>query len=346
MRITRETAYTGRGVEIVPLNRYKVSGLISLLSENRFANDSTVQTPRYVDPSSLRHLTDKSAKRLCLRPRAAPRALGEACLGAEDDEDEKDEEADFVALPRERSTAEKIDRLEHEQGTDYRSVAGLIKPSDLAEVSSDEDGGDDDIFSGAGISGGESHAEYLRRRNVELDRALRNEPNNVEKWLEFVNFQDELASSSSGFAASSATKRALSKSERASTSEIKLAILDRALATPGNADAEPLLLAQLEAAAEIEDPQRLLQRWKATLAQHPDLTGLWIEYVSSRQTTWATFTVPGVVSVYEESLAVLVSAMEHPDTNRDRKFRLPLFSGLYKIEGLNPDLIGTRPRTA
>lgn len=327
LRITRETAYTGRGVEVAPLNRFKVSTPHLLSGGGSFANDSTVQTPRYVDPSSLRHLTDKSAKRLYLRPRTAPRALGEAGSGAEDDVDEENEEADFVALPRERSTAEKIDQLEHEQGTDYRSVAGLIKPSDLAEVSSGEEDGGDDIFSGAGISGGESHAEYLRRRNVELDRALREEPNNVEKWLEFVNFQDELASSSGE---SSATKRALSKSERASTSEIKLAILDRALATPGNADAEPLLLAQLEAAAEIEDPQRLLQRWKDTLAQHPDLTGLWIEYVSSRQTTWATFTVPDVVSVYEESLAVLVNAMEHPDTDRDREFRPPLFFELCK----------------
>ena len=271
-----------------------------------------------------------------MRPRTAPRALGEAASGEDvDDEEEEDVEADFVALPRERSTAEKIDRLEHEQGTDYRSVAGLIKPSDLVDVSSDEENGGDDVFSGAGISGGESHAEYLRRRNVELDRALREEPNNVEKWLEFVNFQDELVSS--GFAESSATKRALSRSERASTSEIKLAILDRALATPGNADAEPLLLAQLEAAAEIEDPQRLLQRWKDTLAQHPDLTGLWIEYVSSRQTTWATFTVPDVVSVYEESLAVLVSAMEHPDTGRDRESRQHLLFELCRSEELTPD---------
>ncbi|GAA5861515.1 hypothetical protein JCM3774_000276 [Rhodotorula dairenensis] len=295
LRITKETAYTGRGVEIAPLNRFR--------------------TPRYVDRSSLRHLTDKSAKRLSLRPRTAVRALGEAGSGVEGTEDEEDEEADFVALPRERSTAEKIDRLEHEEGTDYRSVAGLIKPSDLAEVSSDEDG--DEAFSGAGISGGESRAEYLRRRNVELDRALRDEPNNVDQWLEFVHFQDELAAS--GEAESTAAKRALSKSERASTSEIKLAILDRALATPGNADSEPLLLAQLEAAAEIEAPQRLLKRWKDTLAQHPDLTGLWIEYVSSRQTTWATFTVPDIVSVYEESLAVLVDAMDRPSTSRDRR---------------------------
>lgn len=264
-------------------------------------------------------MTDKSAKRLSLRPRTTPTALGEAAPGAEVTEDEEDEEADFVALPRERSTAEKIDRLEHEEGTDYRSIAGLIKPSNLAEVSSDEDG--DEAFSGAGISGGESRAEYLRRRNVELDRALRDEPNNVDKWLEFVHFQDELALSGEAETGSTTAKRALSKSERASTSEIKLAILDRALATPGNADSERLLLAQLEAAAEIEDPQRLLKRWKDTLAQHPDLTGLWIEYVSSRQTTWATFTVPDIVSVYEESLAVLVDAMDRPTISRDRGFR-------------------------
>ncbi|GAA5980700.1 hypothetical protein JCM10908_001742 [Rhodotorula pacifica] len=302
LRITRETAYTGRGVEIAPLARFR--------------------TPRYVDPSSLRHLIDKSTKRLYLRPRMGARPLGDAGeLGAESAEDEDDEEADFVALPREKTVAEKIDRLEHEEGTDYRSVAGLIKPSDLAEVSSDEDGGGDDIFSGAGISGGESHAEHLRRRNVELDRALRDEPNNVDKWLEFVNFQDELATSGSGetSSSSSSTKRALSKSERASTSEIKLAILDRALATPGNADAEPLLLAQLEAAAEIEDPQRVLKRWKDTLAQHPDLTGLWIEYVSSRQTTWATFSVPDLIGVYEESLAVLVDAMDRPGIDQNRR---------------------------
>lgn len=324
LRITKETAYTNRGMEIAPVNRFRVSRANpSCPSVPPSHSRSSVQTPRYVDSSSLRHLTDKSTKRIFLRPRTSPRAVGEKADDAELPEVESAAESDFVALPRERTAAEKIDQLEHEEGTDYRSVAGLIKPADLAEASSDEEG--DDLFSGAGISGGESHSEYLRRRNVELDRALRDAPNDIDKWLDFVKFQDELAQTGFSETSTSGAKRALSKGERASTSEIKLAILDRALAVPGNADAEPLLLAQLEAAAEIEEPQRVLKRWREALEHHPDLTGLWIAYVSSRQTTWATFTVPDLIAVFEESLGVLSASMEAYGVSAERKY---LFSEL------------------
>jgi len=170
---------------------------------------------------------------------------------------------------------------------------------------------DDDVFAGLGIAGGESHAERLRRKNLELDRALRDDPRDVARWLEFVDLQDEIAQSSfAGGSGSTSAKRALSKGERASTSEVKLAILVRALAVPDNADAEPLILAQLRAAAEVEEPQHVLARWKDALREHPRLTGLWIEYVSWRQTTWATFSVQELVGVFEESFEVLVDAME------------------------------------
>ncbi|GAA5834455.1 hypothetical protein JCM9279_004321 [Rhodotorula babjevae] len=295
LRITRETGYTGRGVEVAPLNRFR--------------------TPRYTDSSSFRHLTDKNTKRLTLQPRSLRPALGDPpsaappldpFLTSADGADG----ADFVGFERERTTAEKLERLEHEDGTDYRSVAGLIKPTDLADASES----DDDLFAGLGIAGGESHAERLRRKNLELDRALRDDPRDVARWLEFVDLQDEIAQSSfAGGSGSASAKRALSKGERASTSEVKLAILVRALAVPDNADAESLILAQLRAAAEVEEPQRVLARWKDALREHPRLTGLWIEYVSWRQTTWATFNVKELVGVFEESFEVLVDAMEGED---------------------------------
>ncbi|CEQ42109.1 SPOSA6832_03893, partial [Sporobolomyces salmonicolor] len=285
LRITKETAYSGRGVEIAPLNRYK--------------------TPRYVDPSSARHVNDKNFKRIVLLPRRQPQALGEP-------EDpflpSSSDTSRFVAFETERSTTEKLAQLEHEEGTDYRSISGLIKPSDLAESSDDED----DVFSGLGISGGESHADYLRRRNLELDRALRGDPSNIQLWLEFVEFQDEVAAISF-VGTSSSAKRALSTGERTSTSEIKLAILDRALAVEANAGSEELLLAYLRAAAEVEDPKKVLQRWKDTLRTHPNLTGLWIEYVSWRQTSWVNFTVRDVVGVFEECFEVLRGAMEREE---------------------------------
>ncbi|BGP21464.1 hypothetical protein JCM10295v2_000339 [Rhodotorula toruloides] len=326
LRITRETAYSGRGVEIAPVNRFK--------------------TPRYVDPASLRHLTDKNVKRFILRPAQPkePQGLGElAALPAttfdpfQPSANENGLTMEYVALERARTTKEKLDKLEHEEGTDYRSIAGLVKPSDLAESSDDEES--DDVFGGLGISGGESHADHLKRRNVELDRALRDDPSNVDKWIEFIDFQDEIAQSSFfGASISAAAKRALSKAERASTSEIKLAILERALAHPGNASSERLILAQLRAASDIEDPKRVLQRWKEALMAHPDMTGLWIEYVSWRQTTWSTFNVKDLVDVFEESFGVLADVMsgEEPGSNGFSERALATFQTIVELNLFRP----------
>ncbi|GAA6004312.1 hypothetical protein JCM10207_000663 [Rhodosporidiobolus poonsookiae] len=291
LRITKESAYTGRGVEIAPQNRFK--------------------TPRYVDRSSYRHLTNRNSKRLVLAPRQPIQALGEKA-DPDDEPADSDPQPDFLSLPRELSTEEKLAKLEHEAGTDYRSVSGLIKASDLAEAADDDS--DSDEFDGLGITGGESYADHLRQRNLDLDRALRDNPRDVPQWLAFVDLQDEVAQSSfSGATSSAAARRALSKAERTSVSELKMAILDRALEVPDNADSEELLLAQLRAAAEVEEPKKVLERWKRALADHPALTGLWIEYVSWRQTEWATFEVKQVVGVFEESLEVLVVAMEREE---------------------------------
>mgnify|MGYP001583753094 FL=1 len=222
----------------------------------------------------------------------------------------------FVPFESEQSVPDKLAQLEFEEGTDYRSIAGLVKPADLEPADESEE---DDLFGGAGITGGESQDDYLKRRNLELDRALRESPKNVALWLEFVDFQDEVALTS--FMGGSA-KRALSKVERTSTSEIKLSILDRALAVAGNQDSEALLLAYLRAASDVWDPKKVLYRWGETLRSHPKLTGLWIEYVSWRQTSWANFGVREVVEVFEESFRVLVAAAEKEELGSNGESRI------------------------
>lgn len=272
-----------------------------------------MQTPRYLDPRSARHITNKRAKHISLisdPPPPRPLALGETpdpsyipprtdpFLATSNDPSR------FVPFLPEVSTAERLATLEHETGQDYRSIAGMVKASDLTE---EGDEAEDDLFGGLGIIGGESQDDYLKRRNLEFDRALRDEPTNVQLWKDFVDFQDEVATTSF---IGTATKRALSKSERTSTSEIKLSILDRALAVERNKGSEELLLAYLRAAAEVWDPKKVLERWAETLRSHPTLTGLWIEYVSWRQTSWVNFGVREVVEVFEESFRVLSTAAE------------------------------------
>ncbi|KAM0793184.1 hypothetical protein ACM66B_000655 [Microbotryomycetes sp. NB124-2] len=296
LRITKETAYSGRGIEIAPARVY--------------------QTPRYTDPRAARHITNKHLK--TVRIRAKPTAplrpvLGEAVdinqlLNHQDPfTAESADPSRFVRFEPEQSFEDTVAALEHEQGQDYRSVAGKVKPEDLENdnaVSEDEDDGD---FAGLGLSGGESLHEYFKRRNEECDRAVREHPKDAGKWIEFADLQDEIARN---MFLGTSTKRAFSKAERASTSEIKLSILERALAVQGNEASEKLLLAHIKAASDLWDPARVLQRWSSMLRTHPNLTGLWIEYVSWRQTTASGFSVRAIVDVFAECFEVLSAAMD------------------------------------
>lgn len=314
LRITKETAYSGRGLEVGPNVQYRVRCADSFL-ESRLvlvADDQSFrQTPRYLDPRSIHHINNKHTKRVTIiAPRPPPQVLGTTLIAPPPPAPDpflasSSDPSRFVPFEPEKSFPDKLAELEFEEGTDYRSIAGLVKPSDFEDPTAESD--EDDVFAGAGITGGESQDEYLKRKNLEFDRALRESPGDVEMWISFVDFQDEVALSS--FVGGSA-KRALSKQERTSTSEIKMSILDRALAIEGNRDSEPLLLAYLKAASEVWDPKKVLARWGETLRSYPTLTGLWIEYVSWRQTSWSNFAVREVVEVFEESFKVLAGAAE------------------------------------
>lgn len=211
----------------------------------------------------------------------------------------------FVPFEPERQTSRRP--LEHEDGQDYRSIAGQAKPSDFAMVE-EEGGPTDDLFDGLGVEGGESQSQYLKRRNLEFDRNLREKPTDERMWLDFVEFQDEVAAVSFGTGGGSSTKRALSTTERSSTSEIKLSILKRALEIKENTASENLLLAYLRTVSDLWSAEKVLQRWRDTLKDYPKLTNLWIEYVSWRQTTWNGFQIREVVEVFEECFAVLNAA--------------------------------------
>lgn len=92
---------------------------------------------------------------------------------------------------------------------DYRSIEGKAKAvgdTDLVSSSEDED---EETF---------SYSEELRKRTVELDRRLQFHPHEIQSWLDYVSLQDDLAAG-----------------QKASTAEIKMGILQKALRkNPGN----------------------------------------------------------------------------------------------------------------
>ncbi|KAL8278570.1 hypothetical protein RQP46_009062 [Phenoliferia psychrophenolica] len=277
LRITKETAYTNRGLEVGAHTSYR--------------------TPRYTDPRSLQHATSRHTKRLTLLS-SSTNPSNDPFLPSPTNTTR------FVPFPVDPTPASLLAQLEFEPGQDYRSIAGLLPPSalDPTDINEDEEE-EDDAYSGLGIEGGESHSAFLARRAVELDRAVRSDPTNVTLWIDFVALQDDIALSSFGGAG-----RSQSKKERTSTAEIKLSILDRALVA--NPSSELLLLAYLRAVSEVWDPKAVRGKWDEVLRKHPGLTGLWIEYVGWRQTSWVNFDVRDVVECFAECFKVLGAAAE------------------------------------
>lgn len=277
-----------------------------------------MQTPRYLDSRSARHITSKHVKRVRLISQAVPvhrHVLGEIVdvTAPPPPQDpflpSASDPTRFVPFERERLEADRLAELEQEAGQDYRSIAGLVKASDLADESDAEPA--DDALDGMGIAGGESQIQDFKRRNLEYDRTLRERPTDVQNWLAFIDFQDEVALAMSGAGSSGGLgAQAMSKSERTSTSEIKLSILERALSIEDNKGSEELLLSFLRIVSDLWEAEKVLQRWKATLKDHPRLTGLWIEYVSWRQTNSTNFTIRDVVEVFEECFQVLGEAAD------------------------------------
>ncbi|SCZ90792.1 BZ3500_MvSof-1268-A1-R1_Chr1-3g02255 [Microbotryum saponariae] len=278
LRITSDTAYTGRGVEIGPMRRFR--------------------TPRYSDSRSARHMLDKDLRRISLAAKSTP--------GGRPRRDPFAERENLVAFDKEHPFEELMQGLEHEEGTDYRSVAGQIKPSDLstAAASQNTDAAvDENEFDQLGVTGGESESQYLSRRNIEFDRALRDDPKNVELWLEFVEWQDQVALSASG---ENRGRTILNRVERRGAAQVKLVVVERALkADPANAEDERLVLKLLQLAEEVEDTPTVTKRWKKALEEHAKMTSLWVRYVGWRQTDGTSFEVESVVEAFVECFETL-----------------------------------------
>lgn len=99
--------------------------------------------------------------------------------------------------------------IEEQPTKDYRSIEGKATSAiaeDIELVSSEDD---DETF---------SYSEELRQRTIDLDRKMQSHPHDIQAWLDYVALQDEISSG-----------------QKASTAEIKVGILQKALdKNPGN----------------------------------------------------------------------------------------------------------------
>jgi len=135
--------------------------------------------------------------------------------------------------------------------------------------------------------------EQLRELTKIHNVLTRREPRNVDRWIAFVNHQDNFLA------------RSKKRSERERIKEKTIAICERAL--EWNPNDERLHACLLKCSQECESKDRTKERWVSTLRKLPTSVVLWYNYVEfvKHATSFAEFNCEDVVQAYEDALRTL-----------------------------------------
>lgn len=141
----------------------------------------------------------------------------------------------------------------------------------------------------------------------EFNRKLRENPCDVQLWMKFVSFQDELMKGPSMYT--------IDKSELESRKislklilEKKLSILERAI--DSNQKNVELKLARLKLCEEFWEPATLLKEWQKLVFLHPNDPQLWQKYLLFCQSQFSTFSVSKVNNIYGKCLSTLSTVLD------------------------------------
>uniref|UniRef100_A0A5S6LMC9 Zinc finger protein 830 n=1 Tax=Xenopus tropicalis TaxID=8364 RepID=A0A5S6LMC9_XENTR len=141
----------------------------------------------------------------------------------------------------------------------------------------------------------------------DYNKRIRECPNDIQLWMEFVSFQDELVKQPSMYS----TSKGELDGHRTSVKlllEKKLAILERAIeSNPGSTE---LKLAKLKLCEEFWEAPTLLKEWQKLIFLHPNDSQLWQKYLLFCQGQFSTFSVSKMNSIYGKCLSTLAAVQD------------------------------------
>ncbi len=164
---------------------------------------------------------------------------------------------------------------------------------------------------------------YVQERTKEFNERLRAEPENVDLWLEFVDFQDvsfqDAEFSAGGDTEGGGRKRKAARNvvmKRNALVEKKLAVLKSALdRNPKNTD---LAVKRLELSREVLETSVLDRQWKELIFLFPKNFELWRYYLRFASSYFTSFSVSKVVRAYRTCFAKLREVQSQSFLSPDR----------------------------
>ncbi|XP_010614596.1 nuclear exosome regulator NRDE2 isoform X2 [Fukomys damarensis] len=154
----------------------------------------------------------------------------------------------------------------------------------------------------------------LKAKVEEFNRKVRENPRDIQLWMSFVAFQDEVMRSPGLYAIEEGEQEKQKKSLKLIL-EKKLAILERAI--DSNQSSVDLKLAKLKLCAEFWEPSTLVKEWQKLIFLHPNNSALWQKYLLFCQSQFSTFSISKIHNLYGKCLSTLSavkdgSMLSHP----------------------------------
>ncbi|XP_035689818.1 nuclear exosome regulator NRDE2-like [Branchiostoma floridae] len=154
---------------------------------------------------------------------------------------------------------------------------------------------------------GETTEENITRLTAEYNRTLRENPHDVQTWLEFVTFQDR-AMQHGPVTVYSDSEREKRKKTSLAVMEKKVAILERAIEM--NPSHPKLTLQHLKLCREFWDNKKLTNQWKEFAFKYPNDPAVLREYLMFSQSHFGTFTTSKVHTLYGKCISKLRAILD------------------------------------
>ena len=126
----------------------------------------------------------------------------------------------------------------------------------------------------------------LKAEKVRLSALVKEQPQNVAAWLDFINFQERWT-----YQGEEVEEFALPREEQQSLADVKLSIYKKALAAvpKSHPEKEILLLGMMKESELVLEDEKLMAKWQSVVADNPTCLKLGQNFLNYMQSTLAGF---------------------------------------------------------
>jgi hypothetical protein len=232
------------------------------------------------------------------------------------------DQADFLPLSR-ATRARKLRAIDGVSNADILSRPLGEDASDdesVGESSSHETSDEESVE--------DSPDQLLRQRTISLERHLEEQPDDVDRWIEYSGLQSQLLHTKDAGRSATAVSAEMQASSKRGFAEVSMSILERALkASPRNRLSSKLQLEYMRIAEDVWPSAKITARWRWLLDQVGDADerderqymDLWLAYLAWREgrglgshdqtSEGEAGGVEDVIAIYTECIGSMKSAM-------------------------------------